>query len=609
MHMARGDRQGGKPSTIALHPGPGLRPRDRIAGLAIARAGRGPSPILAAESIGVPLCRDHSRAAAQLASRRSRSSVPSEAPLGADVSFSVTFNNNDPTNGVGYGPVLDVILDTTGADGDDGLGTTSISAEYATIPFTTGGANPTMWILTFDPLGQATHPLFRDSDGDYEIVIGTPGDTLVVLRLPFGSFAPDQPPATVNMTVNMSTFADVSVPLSVEARGGYEFGFTPLDDWCCGDAASPGVTTGAISGWTARTVTPTLLTLSKSYSGPEDETATGPNFPRQYTVTLGIAPGQDVTDLVLTDLLPGNMQFNGPISSSPAGADCTPPAAGPGGTLTCSWPDSVPNSASLRVWLPHPAGKLRQAHACIDPVNGDDVTSCNQSQATANWLPLDPRDQTGGPFAVAADPDGCEHTLTNKSIAIQKGVTNLSGAPNGPGDTLEYTLTFQISDFFAFDGLALTDLISDGQSFDSTLVPTMALSGNGFSLSAANVQQYGHLQQDLTDGHPIPPLSAPGRNPATNGMTTVTFDISGEVAARANVGGCPLATPATMPWPGACSAAASRWPAAPTQTAVPITMTARPSPSSSGPSSTRTSPTIIPPATGRSTREMCSTTA
>ena len=88
--------------------------------------------------------------------------VPGQAPLGSDVSFSVTFNNNDPANGVGFGPVLDVILDTTGADGDDGLGTTTISAEYANILFTTGGANPTMWVRTFNGAGQATHPLFRN---------------------------------------------------------------------------------------------------------------------------------------------------------------------------------------------------------------------------------------------------------------------------------------------------------------------------------------------------------------------------------------------------------------------------------------------------------------
>ena len=136
-------------------------------------------------------------------------SAPGEVPIGQDVSFTVTFDNNDPDEDVGYGPIVDVILDTTGVDGDDGLGTTTISASYAGLPFTTASPNPTMWILTFDSSGEAVHPLMRDSSGDFITVTGTPGDTLVVLRLPFGSFAFDQPPAVVDMTVNMSQFADV----------------------------------------------------------------------------------------------------------------------------------------------------------------------------------------------------------------------------------------------------------------------------------------------------------------------------------------------------------------------------------------------------------------
>ena len=95
-------------------------------------------------------------------------SVPPQVPIGATVNFSVSFDNGDPVD-VGYGPILDVILDTTGADAEaaggpfDGLGTSSITASYLGNPFTTGGSNPTMWILTFNGAGQATHPLIRDN--------------------------------------------------------------------------------------------------------------------------------------------------------------------------------------------------------------------------------------------------------------------------------------------------------------------------------------------------------------------------------------------------------------------------------------------------------------
>lgn len=76
------------------------------------------------------------------------------------------------------------------------------------------------------------------------------------------------------MTVraNLSGYADVGVGLPVQARGGFLYGADPLDN---------PVTDPPLQGsMTSATVTPALLTLSKSYNGPEDETASGPNFAR-----------------------------------------------------------------------------------------------------------------------------------------------------------------------------------------------------------------------------------------------------------------------------------------------------------------------------------------
>ena len=483
-------------------------------------------------------------------------SVPAQVPVGQDVSFTLAFDNNDPVD-VGYGPLLDVILDTTGADGDDGLGTTSISASYLTIPFTTGGPNPTMWVLTFDALGQATHPLYRDASGAHITVSGTPGDTLVVLRLPFGSFAPEQPPAVVNMTVNMSSYADVGVPLNVQARGGYEFGYTPLDDWCCGDAAWP----GAVSGWTSGSVTPTLFALSKAYSGPEGEAATGPNFrsfyPMRYTVTVDIAPGQSIANLTLNDALPANLQYYDVIASSPAGASCTepvqppPPPESPGGILICSWAVPVSNSASLTFDFYVPRDDSSGSRV-LNPITGNDATSCDDASVSGSWMPTDPRDQTGGPFAVSANPPGCEHTLTDKSVAIQKGVTNLSDPVNSPGDVLEYTLRFQISDFFALNAIEVVDGVSDGQHLDPTFTPTLQLEGNPYTWPVTPF-----LSTPLTDpvnwtydvdcnysGGAGAECTTDSTGAPNDGSTTLTFRVSGEIVQRAldasgrMVGGC-----------------------------------------------------------------------
>jgi LPXTG-site transpeptidase (sortase) family protein len=467
--------------------------------------------------------------------------VPGQVPVGQDVSFSVTFDNGDAV-APGYGPILDVILDTTGADAGagggpfDGLGTTSITASYLGIAFTTASPKPTMWVLTFDASGEATHPLMRDASGAYITVNGTPGDTLVVLRLPFGSFTADQPPATVDMTVNMSAFADVGTPLSIQARGGYQFGYNPLDDWCCGDAGD-----ATFSGFVSTSVTPTLVTLAKSYAGPESEAATGPNFRTftfyalRYTVTATIAPGQSLTSLSLSDTLPSNLQFYSLISSSPGGATCTLPGTAPGGSIDCSFPAAVSGSASLTFDFYVPRDNASGGRV-LNPLNGDDVTSCDNASATGTWVPLDPRD-TGGPVTV--NPGGCEHTLTDKSIAVQKSVVNLSGA-NAPGALLEYTLRFQVSDFFAFGGVTLSDVVSDGQHVEGT--PTLEVEGNGFSLPVAAMASANYSVACDYTGGPGPECTIDDSGLPNTGDTTLTFRVSDELVSRGEsgqwVGGC-----------------------------------------------------------------------
>src|SRR5581483_1773145 len=96
----------------------------------------------------------------------------------------------------------------------------------------------------------------------------------------------------------------------------------------------------------------------------------------------------------------------------------------------------------------------------LNPITGDDVPSPNNASTAGTWAPIDARDTTG---PVSIDDPGPEHTLIDKSIAIQKSVQNLTDSVNSPGDVLEYTLDFQISDFFAFQNLVIDDTFSDGQ--------------------------------------------------------------------------------------------------------------------------------------------------
>ncbi len=480
----------------------------------------------------------------QTASAAISLNVPDTAPLGADLTFQVSFDNTGDTPG--YGPIVDLILDTTGADGVypgspapdnvyDGLGTTTVNVSFATFPIPSSD----VIILPFDSDGCVDHPFMLDSSSQPVQVCGTPGDTLVVVRLPFGSFTPDQPAATLDVTVNMSNWADVGMPLSVQARGGFQFGQDPLNNPAVDDPST------TLTSWSSDTVTPAVLTLNKSYSGPEDETATGPNYPRQYTFTATIAGGQTLTDFHLVDSLPANLAYLGNLSCSPGSytVNSEPPlnipANPPNNVLDVSWTSvSGTVSCTFEFFIPRTDA---DNNVVIDPDSGDDVISCNQASATGSWVPSDPRD-TGQTFNLA--PSGCEHSLTDKSIAIQKDVTiavdnNASGV--SPGDVLEYTLRLQVSDFFAFDSVVVTDVISDGQHFDPSFTPTLQVNGNGHALAESpfNINNYS-IVCNYTGG---PGSECTSDNPGTNdGTTTILLDISDEIITRGQdgrlVGGC-----------------------------------------------------------------------
>ena len=252
--------------------------------------------------------------------------APSTNFLGQDINMSVAFTNTGGS--VGYGPYIDVDLPANGVDGPtnpDGITYNAHSATYLNTPVTET-------LLTFDANGHATHPYALDSSGNPVILTGKPGDQVVVFQLPFGSFTPGQTPAVVDFTAHISNLAAVGTPLTLATDAGFQYGNDALND----PTSDPTI----LGGSTSQTLTPTLFNVTKTYLGPEQETATGPNFTHQYVVDVSIAPGQKITNLDVTDLLPNNLQFVSVDSTTIDGAAATttamntPSTTTPGGTLT-----------------------------------------------------------------------------------------------------------------------------------------------------------------------------------------------------------------------------------------------------------------------------------
>jgi large repetitive protein len=216
-----------------------------------------------------------------------------EPLLGEDVSFAFNFTNSSGTD-TGYSPFIELAVDASGPDGPgsnpaDGYGTPVVNAGGLDLP-AVGTITLTAGQTTF------TNP-FTGQSRPVPAGFGV-GDRIYVYQLPFGSFTPGQTTA-VTVKLPTSNLADVGTPLPIAVTPGFR------DD---NPTAPFNPSYGAAH---ATDATPELWRLTKTYLGPEDETATGPNYKRRYRLEVDIATGQPLTNLRLTDDLASSMQFTG----------------------------------------------------------------------------------------------------------------------------------------------------------------------------------------------------------------------------------------------------------------------------------------------------------
>ena len=441
--------------------------------------------------------------------------------LGESFDFSVVMENAGSPGDVGFQPFIDIVLPTQGVeDVDEGIHLVSNSD----VTFLGQTNAVTVTTRTFDASGEAVHPLTG------ETILGTPGDTLIIAQPLNGSFAPGQPEITIDVKALLSELANIETPLSIVARAGFDFGGSPTDS---GNILSDGADS---STWTASgTIAPQLLEISKTYIGTEDETATGPNFARQYQLDLNVADGQTINDLDITDYLPNNARFLRVVSATSTDGATVFTETAPVYTLDpvtneLTYPDPhqlVVNASTVtgqagdtpeitvifeyyiaefdsegdRV-IPDDnalggptsgdgeddiAAKSLPDHALGTPELDLESQSPNDADALGTWVPIDTDDPSTADNAYAEPIDGApDHILDDKSIAIQKSValvndTNSTGY--SPGDVVEYTLDFQISDYYTFGDLSIYDIMGDGLLFDQTFDPTFEISDRSGNFS------------------------------------------------------------------------------------------------------------------------------
>jgi large repetitive protein len=406
--------------------------------------------------------------------------VPPEGLIGEDFKFTVTFEN--PQSGsVGFGPAVDLVLDTGGADQNtlsgpcDGI--TIVSAEMIGVNGGPVSITPQTAAAPCGSAGPLNHPFGGSPFGPVAVPASA---RMTTLSPPFGSFQSTQPKITIEVTAHIHNFADLGKPLFIYARGLYQFGSDPLNNTTPDPPifSDPGLTA---STWNEQAaITPVLITAGKKYIGAEQETATGPNYPHDYEITVDVASGQTASGLSVKDCLSSNMQFvalnTGAAATTPGYTVITTPSS----TQPClelQYPSvvGVPGPDIKVVFtffipLNDPNGAILDRNNCANPISTDKVS------ADAKWIPLDPRD---GPLAQSVQTNPVTDTITDKRIAVTKTVAVLPTPPGPlrPGKIVQYALTLNISDYFTVGKIAIKDLLGDGQDLITTgpLKPTLRI--------------------------------------------------------------------------------------------------------------------------------------
>jgi len=510
--------------------------------------------------------------------------APAQVKIGETAQIAVTFSNTGTTTG--FGPIVAVALPVTGGDGTATGVTPAVTADGLTLasaptylgqavnyqiltlndaanngkgvldPYSKDASGNPIYISTTDP----TSPYYSLLNGNYKN-----GDQIMLIQLPFGSFTPGQPSAEIDFSVSLSNLANVGQALQIKALGEFQYGNDALDN----PTTDPSLI-GAVTGASTTAVDSTLATLTTSYLGPENETATGPDFPETFQLTLDIANGQTLSGINIYDTLGVNAQFvsvTGVTDSSGAALAYTlgetPSTTTPGGTVEVSLTNAVTGTTAtddvtvdIKFYVPRLDAN---GNAVLDPntglgttINGA-LTSTVTTQAYGDALWTPPAGAAHGAVEIGinttvtsnVDPAALVplsnttnpgyYAITAKSIAVQESFVDVTQGDSTdpatmlPGDDIQISLAFQVSDYFAFDAVVLTDTLSDGLHFyayDSAnpaggMTPTLQLNGNQYVLGISSMNSSNYTvdtsQIGVTNG---------------TGETLLTFDISNELTTR-----------------------------------------------------------------------------
>lgn len=455
---------------------------------------------------------------------------PAEDPLiGEQTTITVTFDNSSGVStDTGFGPYVNLFLPFLGQDGAYNPTTDTYTSSEDGVSFVSAtyfGTSVDSTTITLEDIDSATagiqfeHSVAVDNTGNPLVVtlddgLGLQeGDQLIILQLPFGSYTADQPAANIEVTLDVSGDADVGSGLDIITNAGFEFGSTAENDFTTDPSLQAAtLTTGNTNN---ATITPQLFRVTSTLNTAESEVATGPNSERSYDIEIEVASGQTIDDASLDFTFAEELVYTSGNATGGGVLDISNLGQTAGGDLSDDvlTVDFTTLSGTQTITANFYVSEFDQSGAnVINPTAGttNTVGEFNNITFSGDWTAADTRDGS-----TAVSDTSTAEILDAESLSVQKSVaiiaeTGAAGAT--PDDTLEYTVNFQVSDFFAFDTLTLSDTFSDGQNFDATFTPTLNITSQGSVLAGQNFT----INTDFTLVE----------NTGTDYSETLTFDVS-----------------------------------------------------------------------------------
>lgn len=459
-----------------------------------------------------------------------------------NIEFNITFDNNGGQEGyVPYvdflaEPEMEIEgvsafggpLNNPEGAGTDPIGMVSLTGQLVDI----ANGNPIDHPQYSSSIGSPSSDFFGGAGSGSDPVTFNPsfaGYYVYSVQLPFGSFTPGNPPADIVVEASLDDADDIEANRSYElhARGGFSLGCDPLDNPGLVDPGDDATTDAPIFGaFDSSSVYPIVMDLVKSASVAEDEGAytgenvSGPNHPVTYRLEIDIADGETINNLNLTDVLPDDLAYLGnlTVTNGSGGAigfvnnnepslssDDINGVTAADNTLNLTFP-SVTGGSGVDVIVTYEAfiPYVEEGGALVvDEDSGEegDLDEYNDARITGDWTndagSTSSVSDNAGP-ANGGDPDGVlgeretDYRIEEHSLAIQKGVgfvaESSAGANDGgdraasgwsEGDIAEFSMNFQVSDYFAFGSLLVTDVMGDGLEFLPDLDPVSSWANAG----------------------------------------------------------------------------------------------------------------------------------